>query len=414
MQFGEHTRSRLGPTAVYNDIVHRIVKYGLAITFIIYASKYVYGTFSNLLRHDIWTTDFFAIWSFAKFAMAHGARHIYDNSVMHDFQMDLGSSPTFNLPYAYPPSFLLFIIPLGFMSYYVAFGFWTLGTFLLYYMASVHKRVGRDTIFLTLFAPATIITFVTGQTGFLSSAFILGGFRLAMNRPILSGILFGLASIKPQLGILIPIALVSARRWRSVAAATATIVALVFASSLAFGWASWPLWLANLVAHADWAADASSRFSATIVGNLTLFGVDLRVARTAQACAGIVVAVTIWCCFRRGVTAFGTAAVLVGTFLATPYAFVYDMPMVTNGALAVINEKRRADRSPTLPEIFIVALSLVLPAVITETWRLSMMRNLPLVLLFGLIVWHIFGRRGDISRSGFALAASARCSEDRD
>ncbi len=265
--------------------------------------------------------------------------------------MDLGSSPTYHLPYAYPPSFLLFIIPIGLLSYYAAFGVWIIGTLLFYFLVSTYKQASRDTVFLTMFAPATVITFAAGQTGFLSSAFIFGGFRLVTSYPILSGITFGLASVKPQLGLLIPIALVSAGQWRTVVAAGATTVVLVFVSSLVFGWAIWPLWLSKLVAHANWAAEVNSRSSATIIGNLTLLGMNLSVARIIQACVSILVAIVIILCFRRGVTMLGTAAVLVGTFLATPYAFVYDMPMVTNAALAVVNGERRAGRPLTMPEI---------------------------------------------------------------
>lgn len=281
------------------------------------------------------------------------------------------------------------------MSYYTAFALSIIGTLLLYLVLSIYKPVMRDTVFLILCAPATVITFAAGQTGFLSSAFIIGGFRLIVSRPILAGILFGLASIKPQLGILIPFALISARRWRSVAAAGTTVVALVIASSLAFGWSLWPRWVLQLVGHADWAANANSRFSATIVGNLTLLGADLSAARAVQACAAVLIVIIIWVCFRRGVTVLAAAALLVGTFLATPYAFVYDMPMVTNAALAVINRRSGAEGPLTIAEILIVAMSLAVPAIITETWKLSMMRTFPLVLLFGLIVWRIAGSRGD-------------------
>ena len=382
----------IGPTILYKNLVRNTVKWVLATAFVLYATRYAYGMFVILSRHDIWENDFFAIWSFAKFAIARSAGHIYDDATLHDFQMDLGSSPTYYLPYAYPPSFLLFIIPIGFLSYYAAFGVWIIGTFLFYLLVSTYKQASRAAVFLTMFAPATIITFAAGQTGFLSSAFILGGFRLVTSHPVLSGIMFGLASIKPQLGLLIPIALVSAGQWRTVVAAVATVLVLVFVSSLAFGWAIWPLWLSKLVAHANWAAEVNSRSSVTMIGNLTLLGMSLSVARIIQACIGVLVAIVIILCFRRGVTMLGTAAVLVGTFLATPYAFVYDMPMVTNAALAVVNGQHRASRLLTMPELVFVAMALVVPAVIADTWRLSMLRSLPLILLFGLIVWRILGR----------------------
>jgi hypothetical protein len=96
----------------------------------------------------------------------------------------------------------------------------------------------------------------------------------------------------------------------------------------------------------------------------------------------------------------GISALLVGTFLATPYAFVYDMPMVTNAVLAVLRDRGQTNRALTIPELIVLALSLVLPVIMVLTWRPTMLRSIPLILLFGLIVWHHFGfsrRRTEIA-----------------
>jgi hypothetical protein len=241
-------------------------------------------------------------------------------------------------------------------------------------------------------APTTILTFLFGQTGFLTSGLMIGGFRLADRRPILSGVLFGLVSIKPQIGILIPIALISARLWRTLATSGGTILVLVLASSVAFGWSIWSLWFSQLLAHADRAATANlPQYMPTITANLTFLGVDLSVARVIQLAAAVAVASIIFFCFRRGVTNLGTSAMLVGTFLATPYAFAYDMPMLTNAILAVVHDERRMHRPLPMPEAFILVWSLILPVLLVETWRPGAIRSIPLILLFGLIVWRMFG-----------------------
>src|SRR5262249_5229403 len=149
--------------------------------------------------------------------------------------------------------------------------------FLLYLAVSVHKNWRFSEGLVTVFAPATIISLAFAQTGLLSSALILGGFRLIAGRPIFTGMLFSLASSKPQLGILIPIVLISARQWRTLVAACATVLLLVITSSIAFGWSIWPIWLAKLPAHPDWATTVPNRLSPTILANLTFVGVDLTV-----------------------------------------------------------------------------------------------------------------------------------------
>src|SRR5205823_10538220 len=62
----------------------------------------------------------------------------------------------------------------------------------------------------------------------------------------LAGILIGLLAIKPHLALLFPVALIAAGRWRTIAAAAATVAAMIGASLLAFGWPVWAAFLAYL------------------------------------------------------------------------------------------------------------------------------------------------------------------------
>jgi hypothetical protein len=385
---------------LYRNAIGYVLIVGCGLLFTIFAVVNISEIYRNLTSNNVWFNDFFGLWSYAKFLIVKPTSEIYDNSILLDFQMDLGACPKCLLPFAYPPFFLFWILPLGLLSYYFAYALWAISTLSFYSVASFYKSECWYAAFLSLFAPATVISFATGQTGLLSSALIVGGFRLIASRPILSGTLFGLASFKPQLGILIPIALISARLWRTVAAAATTIAVLVLASGVAFGWSVWPLWLAKLLPHAEWVSNVKDRYNPTITSNLTSIGVNLPIARTVQACVAALVAVIIWVCFRRGVTILATAALLVGTFLATPYAIAYDMPMLTNAVLAVLHDRDQTNRSLTIPEILVLALALLLPLIMVLTWRLSMIRSIPLILLFGLIVWRIFGLHGNVSNSG--------------
>ena len=359
------------------------------LLFSIFACGHFFHIYNNFRNDNIWFQDFFGLWSYAKFLLLRPVLKIYNNEALLDFQMDLGACPKCLLPFAYPPFFLFFIAPLGFLSYYLAYPLWAFSTLFLYFALSFDKQQPRYAAFLIIFAPATIIAFETGQTGLLSSALIVGGFRLVGTRPILSGTLFGLASFKPQLGILIPIALISARLWRTIAAACVTVLVLVVASGAAFGWSIWPLWFAKLLPHADWVMEVKDRLNPTIISNLTSIGIDLTVARSVEACVAVVVGVMIWICFRHGATMLATAALLVGTFLATPYAMVYDMPLLTSAVLLVLRDREQKNRALTIPELIVLAMSLVVPVIMVATWRPATLRSIPLILLFGLVVWRI-------------------------
>jgi hypothetical protein len=388
-----------GTRSLYDKTIRLSLIVGCALLFAIFAVWNFLQISNNLLDNNIWFNDFFGLWSYAKFLFSRPVLDIYNNDTLLDFQMDLGACPKCLLPFAYPPFFLLYIAPLGFLSYYLAYLFWAFSTLFLYFALSLDKQRRQYAAFLTIFAPATIICFATGQTGLLASALIVGGFCLVTTRPILSGTLFGLASFKPQLGILIPIALISAQLWRAAAAACVTVLILVLASGVAFGWSIWPLWFAKLLSHADWVMDVKDRLNPTITSSLTSIGIDLTTARTVQACVAVFVGVMIWVCFRRGVTMLATASLLAGTFLATPYAIVYDMPLLTSAVLLVLRDREQKNRALTIPELIVLAMSLVVPVIMVATWRPATLRSIPLILLFGLIVRCTLRSRSEIPKS---------------
>lgn len=56
---------------------------------------------------------------------------------------------------------------------------------------------------------------------------------------LLAGILFGLLTFKPQLGVLLPLALLAGRQWRAFIAAAATAAVLFAASVILFGANVW-------------------------------------------------------------------------------------------------------------------------------------------------------------------------------
>jgi len=59
----------------------------------------------------------------------------------------------------------------------------------------------------------------SGQTGALIAVFFLGMAYFLPTRPVLAGICIGFMAVKPQMGLLIPLALVASGQWRVVAAA---------------------------------------------------------------------------------------------------------------------------------------------------------------------------------------------------
>ena len=314
--------------------------------------------------------DFIAIWAYAKVLFTHPVGDLYDNAVLHAAEVGFGMDPAGEAPFPYAPTVLLMLWPLGLLSLVAAYGAWIVVTLALY-ICSIFTK-GHAALAMATFAlvaPTTTINIVVGQSGFLLAALLIGGLRLMDRRPILSGILFGLLTYKPQFGILVPIALMAAGQWRCIAAACVTTATLIVASVAVFGGTIWLTWLRAFPAYAAWFDDRIIGQSgrSTLTANLQSLGVAQEPARLIQAIAVGLAAVLVWFCFRRLPRALAIPALLVATSLATPHAFLYDLPMVTGAALLFVAYRLRSDMPFSLPEIGVLILVLIFPAIMAQS-----------------------------------------------
>jgi hypothetical protein len=330
--------------------------------------------------------DFYALWASGFIAHEGQAALNYDSDALHLRQAVLGMNPRAFNPFPYPPTFLLMLAPFGALGLGVAFALFMGGTFALYLWAMTAGNFRfSPRLFGALLAPATTIALISGQSGFLSGALMLGGLRLTQSRPIVAGVLFGLLAYKPQLGVLVPIALASAGLWRTIAAAAVTGLACVALSSWAFGSHIWAVWLRQLLDYSGH-FDPVNYLMPTIEANARLLGLPERLAQVVQAAVTILVAFWVWRAFRARVTERAAALLVVGTFLATPHAFNYDLPMMTAAIVWYFEEAARGPRRLTLVEATVLVLALLLPFAM---WALGdkgpPISWAPLLLLFAMI-----------------------------
>jgi hypothetical protein len=294
-------------------------------------------------------------------------------------------------PFPYPPIFMLSLRPIGILPYEAAYVVWTTCTLVLFIWVVVRTCSHLPLCLIgTIVSPVTSIALASGQSGFLAAALITAGVRLAGSRPILSGILIGALGYKPHIGLLVPIALASAGLWRAFGAACLTIICRGVTATLAFGVAAWQAWIAMLPAYAEWFdfVTVGSKYMPTVIANLEMAGVTPPIAKGIQALVAIVVASLVWGCFRRGPTRLATAALLVGTILATPHAFVYDLPMITAAMALFIEARMESNPVFTLVEIAILILAFIFPALMVADVINLPVSAPPLMALFGLILRH--------------------------
>jgi hypothetical protein len=334
---------------------------------------------------------FLALWSYGKVLAGHPVADLYHQDRLHALQVALGMPPAAFNPFPYPPTSIPLFRALALLPYGIAYLVWTLGTLALFVWA-VAATCSRLAVCLigVIVAPVTVGCIASGQISFLAAALLTAGVRLAGSRPILGGVLIGLLAYKPQLAILVPVALAAAGYRRAFAAACVTVAVLASGVTMAYGASVWTDWMAMLPAYASVFDhdQVHASLKPTIMANLQLAGVPLDIAEVIQGLASVAVAILVWLCFRRDPGRLAAAALLVGTVLATPHALIYDLPIVAAAMALLIQERMLTRPVFSLGEIAILIFGFTFPLpVLMKIGQFALpVSAVPLLLLFGLIL----------------------------
>lgn len=243
----------------------------------------------------------------------------------------------------YPPYFLAPAALLARLPYLPALALWQFGTLALYVLSIFAilrpSGVGRlDALVAALAFPAVIVNLGHGQNGFFTAALLGGGFILLDRRPLIAGALFALLAYKPQFALALPLALLTGRHWRALAAAAATFLTMTAASVMAFGIESWRGFFQSLGFTRRIVEEGATGFEKiqSVFAAVRLLGGDASVAWFCQGLSTVVaLAALIWL-LRSAADARAKMAATIGAMLlATPYSLDYDM-MALAPAMALL------------------------------------------------------------------------------
>ncbi len=301
-------------------------------------------------------------------------------------QQYLGVRFATNGLWLYPPHYLLLIAPLAWLPYLAAYASFALVSLATYLTAAWRLGLNRRWLFALAVAPATVFTIVGGQNGLLTGALVVPGIVWMQSRPNIAGLLFGVLTIKPHLGMLVIVALVAARAWRVAAVATAIALLLAAIATLAYGVDAWTLPFKETLpvltrgiggVAAYWATGFTSVYPhAAVVVGTGIFAWTLQVVA-----AGLAVIATYRVCRRSNDDAVRAAIVSTGTMLTFPYLFFYDLPMVTLAIALYAQSRSQLSRYEVAllaalavtPVLVISGIPLLAPAVIfaafLQLWR---------------------------------------------
>ena len=315
-------------------------------------------------------------------------------------------------PWFYPPTFLVFLLPfapLGFAGSYYAFQALSAGFLATSLAKGAGNTAARYVAAAVLLSPAASLNFIDGQCAFLVAALFVTGVRLLERRPVLAGAVLGLLTFKPQFCLLVPLALLGSRQWRSLIAAACSACALAAVSAMIFGldiWAWWiPRAIENLVSADQKWVSYGRIWGHSVWACARLLGAPERLASILQLAAIATGAAAVFVAFRSSLGKDKQLAVLLAaTVLAAPHSGPYDATLLV--AAVALWLAANAGQQPSFRDwilgLGIWMVPLLSPPVYVVTGRFA---PLLIVVLIGLILNEIRQPKAS-SESGDRMAGS--------
>ena len=317
-----------------------------------------HGWISDASGHPL-PTDFMSLWTAGHLALKGAAVSAYDPQLRHAAQLAVVARPFAGyFDFAYPPIFLLALLPLAMLPYASAFLVWILLTLALYAATIAAVARSKGAVIVALAAPWTFAVVEVGQTGFLTAALIGTVLLNLERRAAIAGVALGLLTYKPQFGLLFPLALAAGGYWRAFGWAVVCAVLAFLFSGLVFGFDTFAAFLHQLPASADALLRQGGvgwNKLQSVYGISRWLGAADRVGWTMQAIATAGAALAVVALWRsRAPYELQAAGLCAATLLATPYVFAYDLPLLAIG-FAFLFRARQFD----LFEVLAIAAALV-------------------------------------------------------
>jgi alpha-1,2-mannosyltransferase len=317
--------------------------------------------------------------------VAVAGQNFYDPNLLLAAENLIGS-PAFS-PFPYPPTYALLTAPLGWLSYPVALLLWTALGIALFAAVILKSTRGRGIWPIVAF-PGLFIAVMNGQNGLFLASIFAAGLALLNTRQLAGGMLLGLLSIKPQLGLLIPIALLAGGYYRAFVGAALSAVALAVASIAIFGLSAWHDFFLVVHVYQDVLLEALN-FAQTRITSLFAtvhrMGVSTGVAYAIHITVSFAAAGCIVIAWRgSGTFRIKQAILIVACLLATPYSFDYDLallgPAIAVAAVTGVDEGFRPWEKTVLALLWIVP-------VVARPITIIDVPIVPLALVLGLAVF---------------------------
>jgi hypothetical protein len=331
--------------------------------------------------------DFVSFWGASRLALAGTPALAYDTAALQSVQVKVAAFASGEMPFPYAPTFLLIVLPFGLLSFPLALILWSVAGYILY--LAVARRLAPDGWWMAAAFPPVFANAALGQNGFVMAAMFIGGLILLPRRPFLAGAVLGCLILKPQLALMLPVAVLAARQWRAVAGAAVSVIATLAIGFFALGPGVTQAWLDQMPLYVSIARDGLVGWHKliSVYASARQIGVPETAAFVVHAMVAALAAAAVWRTWRSQAGWPAKFAILsAATMLASPYLYIYDALILLPAFVYLVDR-----RAP----VWLVALAWLLPiAVMMQVasghWPVNIGPLPALLLLY--LVWFA-GRR---------------------
>lgn len=283
--------------------------------------------------------DYTVFWAAARLAPLQPSL-VYDQTELTIVQGYLYEMKTGFRPWAYPPTALIPLIPFGKLSFGWSY-FTFLGlTFAAYLWATRTMLADRWKFGLIFVALNESILFaaVNGQMTLLLGALVTAGIALLTRRETTAGILLGIAAtLKPQLLVLAPLALLAGGYYRALLSSAIAGMAMVMLT-LPLGPDIWRDWVSALPQFLE-TVEKLDILGRGITPTAILWNLEIRgpVQYALSLGFAFLAATAVWNVFRYQTDpALRLVAVIGGGLWCSPYAMNYELALLAPAATFIL------------------------------------------------------------------------------
>ena len=286
-------------------------------------------------------SEFSVFWAAGRLALAGNWAGAFDPATLdaaRALDPGLHSEP---MLWNYPPLYHVLVAPLGLLPFSAAWILFDIAM-LAAFAAALRRAAGGVPGVWTfaLAAPAVAICLGLGQNALLTTAILVAMWEaLRLRAFAAAGLLAALLSIKPQLCLLVPFALMAMGHWRAIGFGALGMAAIIGASLVIPGLDYWRSFFDASAATTEWfrAGAFKEPLMITWYAALTFAGVARDTALILQVPVTLAVLAVVVLVMRSGASHdLKGAVLLLGVPLAIPYAFYYELALAVGAAVYLV------------------------------------------------------------------------------